>query len=402
MSNNEDEKINFIEYDRINKKISESICYNMNIYIFLEIYDFINKDDNYDYFKILFFIFINKINPLRDILYIYYKLKDANDSSDSNLIINLNKLIKDNVDFSEKIEEIKASIHDYENKQAIYTENYLDNNLINIDYIFFIILYEIKNKKKQLSTEDIIKKYYENTESDIYKKTYNIIDTYYITYNIICNDIYDKEKYLLLMITIIKSIFLTNYIDIQNTYAITCINIYLYEINELEKETINEMDKKNKKAHIILKLLARLLLVTNTFYLNNYTNYLLKNYNDISKSDKSINNFIDIFKNIISKVESSNFIEFKELFYKEEICDDNHNHNDKQIEYITIETIDTSNITIRLHNDLIMNGGTMENNEELKFNNPTYLLNYIPMNSCKRKKLITFITAELNKIEKLK
>ena len=49
-----------------------------------------------------------------------------------------------------------------------------------------------------------------------------------------------------------------------------------------------------------------------------------------------------------------------------------------------------------------MNGGTMENNEELKFNNPTYLLNYIPMNSCKRKKLITFITAELNKIEKLK
>ena len=110
----------------------------------------------------------------------------------------------------------------------------------------------------------------------------NLIDKYNIkeiNYHNYDNNIKKKFK------KIIQAIFLTNYIDINNIYTITCINIYLYHT------------KTNNSYNIyyLNALIARLLLLTNTFYLNNYTNYLRISYN--KKKDIS---FLDDYRFIIN------------------------------------------------------------------------------------------------------
>ena len=92
---------NYINYikDIQSEEISEAICNNMKIYIFLEIYDFIIKDDNYEYFKILFFNFIKKIKPIKELLYInddYYRHSTNNENNIDN--IELIKKILLNID----------------------------------------------------------------------------------------------------------------------------------------------------------------------------------------------------------------------------------------------------------------------------------------------------------------
>jgi hypothetical protein len=388
---------NYINYikDIQSEEISETICNNMKIYIFLEIYDFIIKDDNYEYFKILFFNFIKKIKPIKELLYIndeYYRNSTTNIENLDNKIL-LDKLLE-NIDKNDYYKILIKELHEIISTNSSlsidfntydkYKNIYYNKKLGEFDYITFLIIYELLNQNDTTRNDNkIILKYYTNNIN-------NLLNVYYLLY-LNFNKIYNKEQYLSHIIKILKCVFLTNYIDIKNIYAITCLNIYLYEIDELNTKDKKEKEIYNdKKAQIILKLLARLLLVTNTFYLNNYTNTLIRNYDT-----SSINNFIKIFNTIISKVELNNFFDFKKSFYDDtKSCTD-----DKPIEYILDEDII---ITNKFHQDLIRGGQLLdiENYEdELTINNPTYLLNHTPMNYCKLMKLNEFIDKELDNIE---
>ena len=161
-------------------------------------------------------------------------------------------------------------------KRFIYLE--IINNIENFKDIAMLLLYNwcISGDYKiplYNTVPGTIDFFGNNTNiKDEYK---NLIDKYNIkkiNYDNYDNNIKKKFK------KIIQAIFLTNYIDINNIYTITCINIYLYHT------------KTNNSYNIyyLNALIARLLLLTNTFYLNNYTNYLRISYNkkkDISFLD---------------------------------------------------------------------------------------------------------------------
>jgi hypothetical protein len=166
---------------------------------------------------------------------------------------------------------------------AILLLNKIDNNylLFEMDYILYNWCisgnYKIPLYHYVQGTIDFF-----GNNTSIKDEYNNLIDKYNIkkiTYDNYDNNIKKKFK------KIIQAIFLTNYIDINNIYAITCINIYLYH---------TKTDKSYNIYHLNA-LIARLLLLTNTFYLNNYTNYLRISYN--KKKDIS---FLDEYTFIIN------------------------------------------------------------------------------------------------------
>ena len=289
----EDKEISLIN---LNNDTIEFLCNRMKIKIYLEIMNFINDNDNYTYFKILFINFIPIFKKLKEFYHIYHKSSDEikesiqfSISSFTSKITTYNDLITKFNTFEK--DKLQINITNY---SGLVSDAKVD---INLEYIIFLIVYDyittyntsssveydqlsvyIYNKYKMptgIETNTTLK------SSDILKYYIDLSFYYIKVYNSI-HELIPKKNYLLYMQKIIRCIFLSNYIDIKNTYAMTCINIFLYKMHELEKETINEMDKKDKKAKIILTLLARLLLQTNTFYLNNYTNYLhIKYYNQL-------------------------------------------------------------------------------------------------------------------------
>jgi hypothetical protein len=259
----DDYKISLID---LNNDTIEFLCNKMKIKIYLEIINFINKDNNYEYFKLLFINFIKEFKIIKDFLYISTNIY-INNSFELNLDDDneLSSLIT-------KIEVYNLSIDDDTIKKNInYYKKY--NNL---EYIIFLIYHDYIINTYQTDTNyyklpSIINKYILKDVNNYYAND----SLYYIYTYIKINEKISKETYLLHMNKIIQCIFLTNYIDIKNTYAITCINIFLYKMYILnENKTLDENKKKEEKAKIILTLLSRLLLQTNTFYLNNYTNFL--------------------------------------------------------------------------------------------------------------------------------
>jgi len=386
--------INYISNDDVDT--TEYLCNKMKIFIFFEIINFIKKDNNYEYFKLLFFSFNNNLNNVRNFYYNYYNPSN-NISNDYNIYNkNTTYIFSDNI-FDDIVEFKNKNNSD----DDIITMNELfelkpvlqeDITNFKLDYITFIILnniYNIQNDIQQI--KDIITSYIPIQYIDLYLR----IDTYRILfYN--HNNIYNKKEYLKYMIKIIKCIFLTNYIDINNIYAMTCLNIYLFKMNIIIKKIKecpkNEIEKLNiEKVNIIITLLARLLLETNSFYLNNYADNLNINYTNETNEDNVLN-FLDIFKSILTNITEEEYLDFKRNFYN---CDDT---KTKDIEYIKIQS---SNNILFNHNTT---GGEGENNitiesnsDDFKMGDPTYLLNYIPMNYCKRIKFIEFINTELNK-----
>ena len=281
----EDKEISLIN---LNNDTIEFLCNRMKIKIYLEIMNFINDNDNYTYFKILFINFIPIFKKLKEFYHIYHK---SSDEIKESIQFSFTSEITTYKDLITKFEDLPNKIHNY---SGLVSDAKVD---INLEYIIFLIVYDyittyntsssvgydllsvyIYNKYKMPTGIEIDKTL---VSSDILKYYIDLSFYYIKVYNSI-HELIPKKNYLLYMQKIIRCIFLSNYIDIKNTYAMTCINIFLYKMHELEKETINEMDKKDKKAKIILTLLARLLLQTNTFYLNNYTNYLhIKYYNQL-------------------------------------------------------------------------------------------------------------------------
>ena len=195
--------------------IADILCNRIKLYIYAEIIDYIEEDPyiNYIYF-LNFYLTIKKDE--KDELIILHKDYDYIAFLYTMFNHGVFELYEPNLIFGEENNEIKEK-------------------------------YEDLIKKFTLTSNDII-----NTHKKITDK--NAI-------NIILKNLR----------LILKSIFLTNYIDINNTYAMTCLNIYLYE-------TYNN---KKSRFYAMVILIARLLLQTNTFYLNNYTTYLRMSYNDI-------------------------------------------------------------------------------------------------------------------------
>ena len=396
----------------LNNESVDFLCNKMKIDIYLEILKFIDdiKDNNNLY--ILFMFLDDKINKAIKNYYMYICL--------SNYKINVFKyhsmftLFTDNIkDYN--ITEIEELINlNYENENEYnkniydnyreFIENYIENN--KFDYILFIIIYEIiklnfivdfaNNKANINYIKDKIKKYFDN-EVLIDHYTYLSISYIYgYNYLITLFDYNDNEKdiYFLKIKDIIKYIFLTNYINIDNTYAMICINIYLYQLNELGSSiTIKEKEK------IIITLLSRLLLQTNTFYLNNYTNYLNID-NSTENPEPKIDNFITIFKTIINKISYQQLKNFINKLNSFTDCDSD------DIKFIT-----NSEIEFKLYGgvgnqylpslktiaeDIIEIEKIEKIENKLSFKDPTYLLNYIPMNYCKRNKLIIFINQNKN------
>ena len=284
----EDKEISLIN---LNNDTIEFLCNRMKIKIYLEIMNFINDNDNYTYFKILFINFIPIFKKLKEFYHIYHKSSDEIKESIQFSFTSEITTYKDLITKFNTFEKDKLQIN-ITNYSGLVSDAKVD---INLEYIIFLIVYDYITTYNTSSSVgyDLLSVYIYNKykmptviettlkSSDILKYYIDLSFYYIKVYNSI-HELIPKKNYLLYMQKIIRCIFLSNYIDIKNTYAMTCINIFLYKMHELEKETINEMDKKDKKAKIILTLLARLLLQTNTFYLNNYTNYLhIKYYNQL-------------------------------------------------------------------------------------------------------------------------
>jgi hypothetical protein len=387
--------INYISNDDVDT--TEYLCNKMKIFIFFEIINFIKKDNNYEYFKLLFFSFNNNLNNVRNFYYNYYNpinniRNDYNIYNKNKTYIFSDNLFDDIVEFKNNSDDNIITMNElFELKPELQE----DITNFKLDYITFIILNNIYNIQKDIQKiKNIITSYIPNEYIDLYLR----IDTYRILfYN--HNNIYNKKEYLKYMIKIIKCIFLTNYIDINNIYAMTCLNIYLFKMNiiikkikECPKNEIEKLEKLNiEKVNIIITLLARLLLETNSFYLNNYADNLNINYtnetNEANEANKdNVLNFLDIFKSILTNITEIEYLDFKRNFYN---CDDT---KTKDIEYIKIQS--SNNILFNYNTT----GGEGENNsDDFKMGDPTYLLNYIPMNYCKRIKFIEFINTELNK-----
>ena len=388
--------INYISNDDVDT--TEYLCNKMKIFIFFEIINFIKKDNNYEYFKLLFFSFNNNLNNVRNFYYNYYN--PSNNISNNYKIYNKNKtynfsdnLFDEIVEFSNNSDNI-ITMNDL---LTMHIELKADIANFKLDYITFIILNNIYNIQNNIEKiKNIITSYIPIGYIDLYLR----IDTYRILFNN-HNNIYNKKEYLKYMIKIIKCIFLTNYIDINNIYAMTCLNIYLFKMNiiikKIEECSKNEIEKLNieklniEKVNIIITLLARLLLETNSFYLNNYADNLNINYTNEANEDNVLN-FLDIFKSILTNITEKEYLDFKHNFYN---CDDT---KTEDIEYIKIQS--PNNILFNYNTT----GGEGENNitiesnsDDFKMGDPTYLLNYIPMNYCKRIKFIEFINTELNK-----
>jgi hypothetical protein len=348
-----EKKKNEITYIKFNNSKIEYLLNNMKIKILLEILNFITKDNIKDFY--ILFLFFNK------------DTKDTKDAKDAT----------------------KDTTKDYIKK--MYIEQYKDdyNDILSeFDYIIFIILFRISidnissvsdviiNRK----IDEIVDSYINNNNSKLntyYKNIVKIYIKYYeMQYNLTKTTDEYKNKIYLETIKIIKYLFLTTYIDINNTYALYCINIYLYYMKKFTNDNKDDTININNKKREILVLLARLLLQTNTFYLNNYTNYLQINYKN---DDKSLKNNESILKEITSKISFNDFIELKEKFYE----DNTNCTNYKQIIFKTR----TTNI---LFHKLFKKGG-----DNFTLKDPTYILHYIPMNNCKRNKLIKFIKENL-------
>jgi hypothetical protein len=406
----------------LNNETVDFLCNKMKIDIYLEILKFIDdiKDNNNLY--ILFMFLDEKINEAIKNYYMYICLinykKDLLDFRSMNTYstgVRFGIIIDNIKDYN--ITEIENLINlIYENKNEYdkkiydkyreFIENYIENN--KFDYILFIIIYEIiklnlivdfaNNRpnfnKNIFNIKDIIKKYFDN-ELLIDHYTYLSI-SYIYGYNYLITLFNNNERdiYFLKIKDIIKYIFLTNYINIDNTYAMICINIYLYQLNELGSSiTIKEKEK------IIITLLSRLLLQTNTFYLNNYTNYLnIDNYTE--NPEPKIDNFITIFKTIINKISYQQLKNFINKLNSLTDCDSDDIKfiTNSEIEFKLYGGFGSQHLkpleTIEEISEDIIEIEEIEN--KLSFKDPTYLLNYIPMNYCKRNKLIIFINENKN------
>jgi hypothetical protein len=305
----------------LNTDTIDFLLNKMKIKIYLEILNFINTEDNYLYFTHLFIYFFKEFKDLHKIFYIDKIINNKTPNyQELNKMLNLNRNSSTFKTLKTEINKINEIIKNND----IITKDiqpYLDNNLDKLDYNIFILLCDIISDKNEFTIDKVIriiskyvniKEFYQKYlyQKYLYQKfLYNIreddkynqfkyhkdlIHIYMYSYNLITNNnLITKKEYLRVIKIILKCIFLTNYIDINYSYAMTCINIYLYKMHELS--VINNNNKN--KALIILALLARLLLQTNTFYLNNYTNYLQIQTSNIRYTNKNIN--IEKIKEII-------------------------------------------------------------------------------------------------------
>jgi hypothetical protein len=330
----DDEEIRLIKLFKQDTDIADILCNRMKFYIYTEIIDCIQnlKDEDLKKFNIIC------VNYDKD----FIKKKD------------------DKIKIFKGVHYIEADITFY-----------------NIDYISFIY-----NKNIKLIID------LNTTNTILLLSNYN---NYIKDINDIIEKINNNKKYLKYLKIILKSIFLTNYIDINNIYAITCINIYLFKMNIYNENKDKYKYNENDKINIILTLLARLTLLTNVFYLNNYTNYLGITFNKDASKDNISDNLIDIFKKIISNITYEKFKEFKKLCYITEPSNE-----EDEINFINEDD------TFVEYN---FKGGKSPDDfldkSKLYLNDPTYLLNYIPMNNSKRNKLTEFIQKEIDKIDKI-
>jgi hypothetical protein len=326
----------------------------MKIKLFLEVMNFIDTNDINNF--ALLFIFFNKdvkkfvkyhyiFNNLpsddmniKNILFPNYEsylieytineleiLDKLNSLDELKILDTYDKVIKD------KTKDELNIIDDILNSYVSTYNNFLTNNLDKFEYILFIIIYETIITKEKL--DNILEKYIDKSLK-LYNYYLNLLKSYKYGYD------YFKLDKLTLKIKsnikkIIKYIFLTNYIDINNTYTIYCINIYLYEMKKLNKT----------KETIIITLLARLLLQTNTFYLNNYTNYLNI---DFSIDDEDIDD-----KSFIENIDTKNKDTINELINK-------YINEKYKIENIT--DYDINEIFIKFNNIIISNIINVKNN----------------------------------------
>ena len=342
----------------LNTDTIEFLLNKMKIKIYLEILNFINTEDNYLYFTHLFIYFFKEFKDLHKIFYIFYIAEIINNTplayqEFNNEVVNLNRnssTFKTLKTLKKEINEINEII----NKNDIIKidiQSYLNDNLDKLDYNIFILLCDIISDKRKLTIDKVIhiiskyvnikelyqkflyNKIREDDKYNQYKYHKDLIHVYMYTYNLITNNnLITKKEYLRVIKIILKCIFLTNYIDINYSYAMTCINIYLYKMHELSVNNNNN----NNKALIILALLARLLLQTNTFYLNNYTNYLQIQTSNIRYTNKNID---------IEKI--------KEIIEYQQTEDDDENYDSfiSNIQYVlkTYYNIDTHDI---IENDM--------------------------------------------------
>ena len=303
-------------YIKFNNNTVDFLLNKMKIKIFLEIMNFIDTDDNINDFLILSILFNerikkfikhyyvcnyhvrinNDVNNINNIItYVYDNLFD-----NSNILSDYNFSALDNIASAKTIDDFINLIP--ENKKQIaettritkydalniseylkIVENFEEDNLDKFEYILFILLYQYP--ELSINTNDVYTLYIQNYIDKSLKLHDYYIELFksylygykYLKFLIESSSEEDKiflDKIKLDIKKLIKYIFLTNYIDINYTYAIYCINIYLYEINQINQINKDDINYKANKSRIIITLLARLLLQTNTFYLNNYTNYL--------------------------------------------------------------------------------------------------------------------------------
>jgi hypothetical protein len=343
-----------ISYIKFNNNSVNFLLNKMKIKLFLEVMNFIDTNDINNF--ALLFIFFNKdvkkfvkyhyiFNNLpsddmniKNILFpnyesylIEYTINELEILDKLNSLDELKRLDTYDKVIKDKTKDELNIIDDILNSYVSTYNNFLTNNLDKFEYILFIIIYETIITKEKL--DNILEKYIDKSLK-LYNYYLNLLKSYKYGYD------YFKLDKLTLKIKsnikkIIKYIFLTNYIDINNTYTIYCINIYLYEMKKLNKT----------KETIIITLLARLLLQTNTFYLNNYTNYLNI---DFSIDDEDIDD-----KSFIENIDTKNKDTINELINK-------YINEKYKIENIT--DYDINEIFIKFNNIIISNIINVKNN----------------------------------------
>jgi hypothetical protein len=299
----DDEEITLIQLFEQDMDIADILCNRMKFYIYTEIIDCIQQSEDLIYFFNIFYTYNNELIIL---------------NKEYDYITFLYTIINSGVFEIVEITYLKLLFQGNENLQEKY-QNIITNFNINSSHII-----EYKRKFKNYNKKEI-------------------------------NKILKNLK------LILKSIFLTNYIDINNIYAITCLNIYLYKTN---KSSVNKIKE-------IVILLGRLLLLTNVFYLNNYTKYLRISYNNYKLPDY--------------KLEKN---EFKETFDKEQLTiflnkslkDIIDNINKKEYDKLSsnlnfsLQTI----IFLIFNKEYYENNENNENNEKIKINK--YILTLININ----------------------